>query len=131
MDGCGRVLVFRDICGGDLELLESIINPESLENGTKVLLDLDDVITILNLINEQGVDFINLPRRVIFGVFSKVKEHVLCNYAPKIEWLKICYGIQNGSFCNVSAMESVPMSKFMVMFQIHQEAIASINKDQT
>jgi hypothetical protein len=127
----GRVLIFRDICGGDLELLESILNPESLEDGTKIFINFESIIALLNIVNKQGIDFVNIPRRILFKIFSSVREHILCNYSPKVEWLKVCYGIQNGSFYNVSAMEAVPMSKFIVMFQIHQEAVASINKEQT
>ena len=73
IDNAGRVLIFRDICGGDLELLESILNPESLEDGTKILINLDNMIAILNIISKQDMDFVNMSRRIIFNVFSLVR----------------------------------------------------------
>jgi len=129
IDQAGRVFIFSDICGSDLELLESILNPEATEKEEPISLSMDGIIAILNLLNTQKFDFIYLPRRIIFKIFSIIKEHILCNYVSKANWLKICYGIQNGSFCNVLAMESVPMSKFMAMHQIHKEAIDNMNKD--
>ena len=129
IDQVGRVFIFSDIRGNDLELLESILNPEATEKEEPISLGMDGVIAILNLLNTQKFDFIHLPRRTIFKIFSIIKEHILCNYVSKANWLKICYGIQNGSFCNVLAMESVPMSKFMAMYQIHKEAIDNMNKD--
>lgn len=129
IDGVGRAFIFSDICGSNLELLESILNPEATEKEEPISLDLEGIIAILNLLNTQEFDFICLPRRIIFKIFSVIKEHILCNYVSKTNWLKICYGIQNGSFCNVSAMESVPMSKFMAMYQIHKEAIAAMDKN--
>ena len=128
VDPVGRVFIFSDIRGSDLELLESILNPEATESEEPISLSMEGIIAILNLLNTQEFDFICLPRRIIFRIFSVIKEHILCNYVSKTNWLKICYGIQNGSFCNVSAMESVPMSKFMAMYQIHKEAIAAMDK---
>ena len=128
VDPVGRVFIFSDIRGSDLGLLESILNPEATESEEPISLSMEGIIAILNLLNTQKFDFICLPRRIIFRIFSVIKEHILCNYVSKTNWLKICYGIQNGSFCNVSAMESVPMSKFMAMYQIHKEAIAAMDK---
>lgn len=125
VDRAGKIFIFSDICGSNLEFLESVLNPEALKNGEPISLGMEAIIAILNLLNTQNFDFICLPRRIIFKIFSAVNEHILCNYVPKTDWLKICYGIQNGSFCNVLAMESVPMSKFMTMHQIHKEAIAT------
>ena len=129
VDGMGRAFIFSDICGSNLELLESILNPEATEKEEPISVSMEGIVAILNLLNTQEFDFICLPRRIIFKIFSVIKEHILCNYVSKTNWLKICYGIQNGSFCNVSAMESVPMSKFMAMYQIHKEAIAAMDKN--
>lgn len=126
-DSKGRRLQFRDICGKDLEFLESIISPEGQEEPKQ--LSFDEVIKILDLITLDGFDFKNLPQRLSIKIFELVKEHILLNYMPKYAWLGRCYGIQNGSFSGVSNMEEIPMTKFMAMVQIHKDAIESINKD--
>jgi hypothetical protein len=124
-DGKGKQMLFRDICGADLEFLESVV---SSEDGPRQL-SYDDVISILELISLNLFDFKNLPQRISLKVFEKIKEHILLNYMPKYTWLSRCYGIQNGSFMGVLEMEKVPMTKFMAMTQIHQDAIESLNKN--
>lgn len=91
-------------------------------------LNLDQVREIVDRLNSEGVDCGNFTQSVIFEIFVCLKDQILCNYMPKTTWLKICYGIQNGSFAGVEEMEKVPMTKFVVMSQIHKEAIDSINK---
>lgn len=126
-DSKGRELVFRDITGADLEFLDQLL---SKEEGSGAVITLDEVISILNHISCKKVRFESLPQSIISGIFDKVKEHILCNYMTKMSWLGACYGIQNGSFVNVLDMEQVPMTKFMAMTQIHQQAIDSIKNPQ-
>jgi hypothetical protein len=70
-----------------------------------------------------------LTKRTIIGIFETLKEEILSNYISKIQWLKYCYGIQNASFINLAHMETVPMSKFVVMVKIHEEAVDQIKGD--
>lgn len=120
-----RELHFRDIKGGDLEFLDFIVRNEE---GEEKEVDSDGIISILSKLCTKKIDFRNLVPRDIAKVFEIVKENILCNYVSKHDWLSRCYGIQNGSFSGLSAMEEVPMSKFMAMVQIHQQALAAMNK---
>lgn len=116
---------FRDISGSDLEFLDNIIGGGE---GEEKQINLDQVVEILNLLCTKRVDFKSLPQRTLLEIFEKIKDNILCNYMSKHTWLRLCYGVQNGSFAGVLDMEQVPMSMFMAMTQIHQEAIESINK---
>lgn len=121
-----RKLKFRDITGEDLEYLESIFSSSDEKQATS--LNLDQVKEIVNKLSSEGLDCGVFTQSVIFEIFVCLKDHILCNYMPKTTWLKICYGIQNGSFAGVADMEKVPMTKFVVMSQIHKEAIDSMDK---
>jgi hypothetical protein len=123
-DSVGREIVFRDITGLDLEPIESFINlSKESTDSTSYIVD------ILNLIGTQDIDFSRFSKRVLVIFFEVVNEHILCNFISKIEWLKICYIIQKGSFVNVHEMEKVPMSKFITMYEIHKELTESIPPD--
>lgn len=120
-----RKVSFRDISGSDLEFLDNIIGGGE---GEEKQINLDQVVEILDRLCTKRIDFKGLPQRTLLEIFEKIKENILCNYMSKHTWLRLCYGIQNGSFAGVLDMEQVPMSMFMAMTQIHQEAIESINK---
>jgi hypothetical protein len=126
-DSVGKELHFRDICGADLEYLDSIFSSE--EDGSPNPLTYDDVIKILERVALSPLDFKDLPQRISIRIFEKIREHILLNYMPKYAWLRRCYAIQNGSFSGVTEMERVPMTKFVAMSQIHQDAIDSIGKE--
>ncbi len=133
VDPHGRELVFRDIRGSDLEFLDQVLkyDPEQDDKeGTK--LSFDDVCIILNkfLVRPSGFDVNKLTKSTVNELFVIVKDNILCNYIPKVNWLKCCYGIQNSSFANLEQMESVPMSKFVVMAEIHREAIDQATKPE-
>lgn len=130
IDNKNRELVFRDITGKDLEFLDFLLKIEDKDT-EGVKLSTDQVVKILEKISLDGIDFNKFPPRIIFSIFKKVSETILCNYMTKITWLKACYGIQNGSFMNVLDMEKVPMSKFMAMIRIHEDAIESLNNNDT
>lgn len=125
-DAKGRKLDFRDITGSDLEYLDRIIG--SFEEKSEKHLSFDDVISVLTALSVRDFDFKKLTQRTLSQLFEAIREHILCNYMAKYEWLGQCYSIQNGSFSGLSAMEEVPMTKFIAMIQIHKEAIESINK---
>lgn len=126
-----RELVFRDITGMDLELLDQLFGrDESTDGDSETTITLDGVTTILDLLSVKKFRFQSLPQSIISSIFDRIKEHILCNYMTKMTWLGACYGIQNGSFVNVLEMEKVPMTKFMAMTQIHQQAIDSIRNAQ-
>lgn len=131
IDSKSRELRFRDIRGSDLEFLDHVFKYDFEDNTKQTSLSFDDVCEILNLLMVKPSDFriSRLTRREISSVFESVRENILLNYMPKVIWLKYCYGIQNASFANLEHMESVPMSKFTVMVEIHKEAIAQINSD--
>lgn len=126
IDSKNRELSFRDLKGSDLEFIDSMLKSEGDESKAREL-DLDHIVSILSTLCVKNVDFKSLPRRVILEIFGKVREHILCNYVPKYDWLRQCYSIQNGSFAEVSAMEEVPMSKFIAMIQIHNAAVEAVN----
>ncbi len=128
VDGRGKAVVFRDLRGYDLEFLDHIFKYD-LENHKKdTNLSFDDVCEILSLLLvEPKIGIGSLTRDVIGEVFDIVRDNILCNYVPKVTWLKYCYGMQNSSFANLEQMESVPMSKFLVMAEIHKEAVDSIS----
>jgi hypothetical protein len=131
IDSCDRELRFRDITGGDLEYLESIFrgDREDYKEVDGVKLDLVSTINLLNYLSTQNIDVSFLPKKTIFVIFSIVQEQVLCNYMSKFTWLKLCYVMQNRSFVNVSDMETVPLSKFVAMYEIHKEIVETLNSD--
>jgi hypothetical protein len=119
-DSRSREIRFRDIKGSDLEYLDSMFAEENSEPS------FDQVVELLSTLCTRDLDFRSLTQRTIMQIFDIVKEHILCNYMTKIDWLRRCYGVQNGSFAGVSDMEQIPLSKFTVMSQIHLEAIENI-----
>lgn len=125
-DSKGRVLNFRDMLGSDLEYIETCLT--STENGERSI-DFDGMVKILNHLNTDHFAVSHLPKRIIIQLFKSVNEHIITNYIPKQTWLRYCYAIQNGSFANLAAMEAVPMTKFIAMVQIHQDAIETLNKN--
>lgn len=125
-DAKGRKIDFRDITGEDLEFLDLIIG--DTESGESKHLSFDDLVSVLETLSVRDLDFRKLTQRTLIRLFEVIKEHILCNYMTKYAWLKQCYNIQNGSFVGLAQMEGVPMTKFIAMIQVHQEAIESINK---
>lgn len=125
-DRFGRSLKFRDITGQDLEFLDLLFLSE--DNTIKSTTSLDEMIKVLSHLSVENLNFQNLQPRILQSIFREINTHILCNYIPKYTWLKICYGIQNGSFAGVLAMEEVPMTKFIAMGEIHKDAIDSLNK---
>lgn len=120
-----REVSFRDIVGSDLEFLDKIIDAEE---GKESLITLEQVVDILSMLCTKKADFKGLPQRTLLEIFEKIKENILCNYMSKHQWLRQCYGVQNGSFAGVLDMERVPMSMFIAMAHIHHDAIESMNK---
>jgi hypothetical protein len=127
IDKNGKSLSFRDISGEDLEFLENSFNKD--EKTQRNYLTFENIISLLDLLNVEGVNFQSYPKRICFAIFKEINEQILCNYMPKYDWLKNCYALQNGSFANLSAMEKVPMTKFTAMMQVHKEAVDSINNN--
>ena len=125
VDSNNKHLIFRDITGLDLELIEDLIKKSKDSNSNNIY----HIVGILNLISTQSVDFARFPQRILCSLFDIVNQHILCNYISKIEWLKICYTIQKGSFVNIHEMEKVPMSKFITMYEIHKELTDSTPPD--
>jgi hypothetical protein len=126
IDSKNRELSFRDLRGSDLEFIDSVLKNEEDESKAREL-ELDHIVSILSALCVKNVNFKSLPRRIILEIFDKVREHILCNYIPKYDWLRQCYSIQNGSFAEVSTMEEVPMSKFIAMIQIHNAAVETVD----
>ena len=124
IDRKGNKLRFRDITGNDLEFLEQYIDEESKE------LTLDTVIIILEKLSVFRVSIKKLTPRVIKEIFEIIAEEILCNFIPKFKWLEVCYALQNNSFVAINYFESQPMTKVMAMIQVHENAIAEINKSQ-
>lgn len=124
-----RELIFRDIRGSDLEFLDHVFKYDPEEMVKKdTSISFDEICTILNklLVRPHGFTIGRLTKPTIYEVFILVQENILCNYLPKVIWLKHCYGIQNSSFANLGQMESVPMSKFVVMVDIHNEFVENM-----
>lgn len=122
IDSRERVISFRDIRGNDLEYLESKLG------GDDATITSTDAIEILSLLSvRSGLNFNRFTPATIRALYQSVSEHILCSYMTKETWLRQCYAIQNGSFQNIGAMESVPLSKFVAMCQIHKEAMDQIN----
>lgn len=121
IDRKGNKLVFRDITGKDLEFLEKYIDEE--EN-----LSIENVIDILKRINLSKIKIEKLTPRVIKEVFEIVGREILCNFITKFKWLEVCYALQNNSFVAIDYFESQPMTKVMAMIQVHENAIAEMNK---
>lgn len=124
-DSRGKQIKLRDICGNDLEFLESIISPNGDEKQTEI--SFDNLIQILNLLSVISFDFKSLPRRISVKLFNILNQQILINYMPKYTWLTQCYVLQDGSFSGVTEMEKVPMTKFVAMMQIHENATKSID----
>ena len=125
IDCRNREVSFRDIVGSDLEFLDKIIDAG---DGKESLITLEQVVDILSMLCTKKADFKGLPQRTLLEIFEKIKENILCNYMSKHQWLRQCYGIQNGSFAGVLDMERVPMSMFIAMAHVHHDAIESMNK---
>lgn len=128
-DNKGKELGFRDITGNDLEYLDKLFEDSEGEDSERRHISFAGIQQMLDLLSTRDVNFGALTRRTTISLFSCIKEHILCNYMSKYAWLKTCYGIQNGSFVNVTDMEKVPMTKFIAMAQIHKEAMDSIKKN--
>lgn len=110
--------------GSDLEYFDTLLG----ENNNS--LSSESVISILStLCTDSGVRFGRLTPICIKSLYEELQENILCNYMSKETWLKNCYAIQNGSFQNISDMEAVPLSKYVVMCMIHKDAMDQINKD--
>lgn len=131
VDSKGRSIKFRDIVGSDLEYFDYIFKYDPDNKSKQTPLSFDDVCDILKylVVFPNEFDINKLTRNTISNVFEIVRENIISNYMPKVIWLKYCYGIQNASFVNLNHMESVPMSKFSVMVEIHKEAIEQINNE--
>lgn len=116
--------------GSDLEYFDMIFTKDEEE-----VIPVQQVTEILSyLCTNKSLDFAYFLPRSIKCLYSEVRQHILCNYMPKETWLRRCYSVQNGSFENLMAMESVPMSKFVVLCEIHKDAMDQIgntnnNKD--
>ena len=121
VDRRGNKLSFRDITGKDLEFLEKYIDGEES-------LTIDGVIDILKRINLSKIGIEKLTPRVIKEVFEIVGQEILCNFITKFKWLEVCYALQNNSFVAIDYFESQPMTKVMAMIQVHENAIAEMNK---
>lgn len=121
VDRRGNKLSFRDITGKDLEFLEKYIDEEES-------LTIDGVIDILKRINLSKIGIEKLTPRVIKEVFEIVGQEILCNFITKFKWLEVCYALQNNSFVAIDYFESQPMTKVMAMIQVHENAIAEMNK---
>lgn len=130
VDSKGKVLKFRDLRGYDLEFLDHVFKYDPVTKKNDASLTFEDVRKILELLVVGSPSKIGrLTRPAISLIFDAVRDHILCNYLPKVVWLKYCYGLQNSSFANLEQMEAVPMSKFTVMAEIHKEAIESISNN--
>lgn len=112
-------LVFRDITGQDLEFLERFINEEKE-------LSVEDVIKILELLNVSNISIRKITPRIIKEIFEIVAKEILCNFMTKLQWLEVCYALQNNSFVALSFFESQPMTKVMAMIQVHKKAVDGI-----
>lgn len=122
IDSKKRAVSFRDICGNDLEYLESKLG------GDDTTITSSDAVEILTyLCTDPHTRFLRFTPATIRSLYQSVSEHILCSYMTKETWLRQCYAVQNGSFQNIDAMESVPLSKFVAMCQIHKEAMDQMN----
>lgn len=83
------------------------------------------------LARPENYDLGRLTHKTLSGVFTAVNNEILINYMPKVSWLKFCYGVQDGSFANLKTMEEVPMSKFVVLVDIHRQALKDLNPGQS
>lgn len=128
-DSSGSEINFRDITGGDLEFFDLLFEENGEAENREKRVSFLQIKQILELLNLENINFGSLPPRMTIGIYNCVNEHILRNYIPKYMWLKSCYSIQNGSFADVLTMEKVPMTKFMAMVQINEEAIESIKND--
>lgn len=128
-DKNNNIISFRDIIGSDLEFLDKLFDADEEENDG-VALSFSDIESILSRLVVGNINFYKFPKRIVKDLFDCVTEHILCNYIKKYSWLEACYGIQNGSFANISEMEKVPMTKFIAMVEIHKSAVDSIKKEQ-
>lgn len=119
-DERGNFVSFRDIRGDDLEYLDFMLKGEDPTITNK------QVVELLGHLCTRELDFNCLIPRAIKSLYLEVQKNVLCNYVSKEIWLRQCYSIQNGSFQNLADMELVPMSKFVAMCTIHQQAMDQI-----
>ncbi len=122
VDSRERIISFRDIRGSDLEYLESKLG------GDEATITSTDAVEILSYLSIQvGFNFNRLTPATIRALYQSISENILCSYMTKEVWLRQCYAVQNGSFQNIDAMESVPLSKFVAMCHIHKEAMDQMN----
>lgn len=111
--------------GSDLEYFDMIFTEDEEE-----VISGKQVTEILSyLCTNESVNFSRFLPRSIKSLYAEVREHILCNYMSKEIWLRQCYSVQNGSFENLIDMESVPMSKFVVLCKIHKDAMDQIGNN--
>lgn len=122
IDSREQVVSFRDIRGSDLEYLESKLG------GDDATITSTDAIEILSYLSTRAdLNFNRFTPATIRALYQSISENILCSYMTKETWLRQCYAVQNGSFQNIDAMESVPLSKFVAMCHIHKEAMDQMN----
>lgn len=116
-----RYILLKDITGEDLELIGHV-----LETDTK---DLEVICELLSNKLVSGnkscvYDPRKFPIKFLYSVFKiYLAEIVAKEYIDKVSWLKGVYYMQKNSFRDITILEKLPMNQFLVMLNIHKEAV--------
>ena len=74
--------------------------------------------------NSKSYDIYKFPIKFVYYIFKiYLSEIVSKEYIDKVSWLKGAYYMQKSSFRDVTELEKIPMNKFLVMLNIHKEAV--------
>jgi hypothetical protein len=118
-----KYISLRDITGNDLELLEQIINERESQKDLNIICDFlcDKVYCGKNL---YRYDVRELSVKMLYVVFETYIDKIISTeYMDKPTWLKAVYYMQKNSFRDVAVLEKMPLNKFLVMLDIHKEAV--------
>lgn len=117
-------ILIQDITGGDLELIEEILETSA-----------PDVYLMCELLKSkiysgknEKYSIYKFPIRFVYAIFKVYLSEIISKeYIDKITWLKAVYSMQKNSFRDLDILEKTPMNKFLVMLDIHKEAVENAN----
>jgi hypothetical protein len=85
---------------------------------------------MISLLRTDGPPSETWSLSAISKVFSVIFEEIIKEeFITKEEWLRVLYAIQNQSFVGIEDMEKQPMNKFLVMSEVHSQAMKKILAD--
>ena len=113
-------LKFRDVQGRDLTYTDYVFNMYSEEYRSS----LNFVLEFLTHFCVSNSDILlEMAPYHLVNIFQIFMEKVLRGLPSREAWMNNVYYLNGGSFCNLSAYESIPMTEILEMINIHKARI--------